>query len=151
VKELKNLTSDPSRRETIIKDCVELIDSEVRSKTGLGGVAVRAAYAVVKAFKPRMVEDSVDGLLDEFTAELQPVYARYQEEGSPGSLESYFGPPRAEEVADRLLVITDRRAEKTRHKTVAKAYYKLRPKGREHVAMAAPGIGRVLDKHVPAL
>ena len=151
MKELKNLITDPAKRQPIVGDCVHLIDSEVRSKSGLSGIAVRAAYALVKAFKPGMVESTVDALLDEFVAELQPVYARYQEEGSPGTLESYFGPPRSEEVAEKLLIITDRRAERTKHKTIAKSYFKLRPKGKEHVAQAASGIGRVLDKHVAAL
>lgn len=151
MKELKNLIADSARREAIVKDCAQLIDTEVQSKSGLGGLAVRAAYAVVKAFKPRMVEDSVDALLGEFTVELQPLYARFQDEGSQGTLEAYFGKPRAGEVAEKLLGITDRRAERSSHKTIAKTYFKLRPKGKEHVEQAAPGIGRILDKHLAAI
>ncbi len=151
MKELKNLVTDPARREGIVKDCVELINSEVHGKSGLSGMAVRAAYAVVKAFKPRMVESTVDALLDEFTVELQPIYAHYQEEGSPGTLEGYFAAPRSADVAEKLLVITDRRAEKTSHKTIAKTYFKLRPKAKEHVGQSAPGIGKILDKYVGAI
>jgi hypothetical protein len=150
VKDLKNLISEPKKREALITDCVHLVGAEVKSKTGLGGMAVKAAFAVVKAFRPRILEDSVDGLLNEFVAVLQPFYERYQGEGSAGTLEAYLG-SRASEVADQLLSITDGRAERTRHKTLAKAYYQLRPKGKVHVEQATPGIGRVLDKHVGSL
>jgi hypothetical protein len=150
VKELKNLLTDPARRQSIVKECAQLIDSEVHGKSGLSGMAVRAAYAVVKAFKPSMVENTVDALLDDFTVELQPIYAQYQE-GSQGTLEGYFGAPRAADVAEKLLIITDRRAESTKHKTIAKTYFKLRPKAKEHVGQAAPGIGKILDRYVGAI
>ncbi len=150
MKDLKNLVSEPAKRQAVITDCVRLVEAEVKSKTGLGGMAVKAAFAVVKAVRPRILEDSVDGLLDEFVAVLQPFYERYQEEGSPGTMEAYLG-ARASEAADQLLSITDRRAEKTKHKTLAKAYYQLRPKGKIHVEQATPGVGRVLDQHLPSL
>ena len=151
MKELKNLVTDPARREAIVKECIELIDSEVHSKSGLSGIAVRAAYAVVKAFKPHMVEGTVDALLDDFTVELQPIFARYQEEGSAGTLETYFHGSRSAEVAEKLLIITDRRADSTKHKTIAKTYFKLRPRAKDHVGQAAPGIGKILDKHLGAI
>jgi hypothetical protein len=151
VKELKNLLTDPARRKSIVKECAELIDSEVHGKSGLSGMAVRAAYAVVKAFKPSMVENTVDALLDDFTVELQPVYVRFQEEGGQGTLEGYFRAPRSEEVAEKLLIITDRRADSSKHKTIAKTYFKLRPKAKEHVGQAAPGIGKILDRYVGAI
>lgn len=150
MKELKTLTADPQKRPALIADCVELVETEVKSKGGLGGMAVKAAFAVVKAVKPRILEESVDGLLDDFAVQLQPLYEKYQQEGSLGTLEAYFG-PRSGDVAERLLSITDARAERAKNKTLAKAYQKLRPKGKVHVEQAAPGVGRVLDKHVGAL
>jgi hypothetical protein len=147
VKDLKNLIAESPKRDVVVADCVALINSEVKSKSGLSGVAVKAAFAVVKALKPRILEESVESLLDEFVDQLQPYYARYQEEGSPGTLESYLG-ARAESLADSLLSITDKRAGRSKNKTMVKAYEKLRPKGKVHVAQAAPGIGRVLDKNV---
>jgi hypothetical protein len=150
VKELKNLASDPVKRKPVIADCVSLINAEVKSKGGLGGLAVKAAFAVVKAIKPHILEESVDNLLDEFVEALQPLYATYQEEGNVGTLEAYL-PRHGEAMADALLAITDRRAERAKNKTLANAYFKLRPKGKVHVEQAAPGIGRVLDKHIPSL
>jgi hypothetical protein len=150
VKELKNIISEPAKRRAVIADCVDLVNAEVKSKTGLGGIAVKAAFAVVKALKPRILEESVDNMLDEFVDAMQPLYAKYQEAGSSGTLEGYLN-GHASEMADGLLAITDRRAERAKNRTLANAYRKLRPKGKTHVELAASGIGRVLDKHVAAL
>lgn len=150
MKDLKDLVTEEKKRNEVIADCVQLVNDEVKSKGGLGGAAVKAAFAVVKAIKPGILEESVDSLLDEFVEALQTYYARYQDEGSPGTLSSYL-PPRATDVAEDLLGITDRRAERASNKTLVKAYKKLRPKGKVHVEQAVPGIGRVLDKHTPSL
>jgi hypothetical protein len=149
VKDLKHLAEDETKRGAVIADCVELVKAEVKSKRGIAGVAVKAGFAVVKAIKPKILEESVDSLLDDFVAALQPYFQRFQEEGA-SKLEAYL-PQRASDVAESLLTITDARAERASNKTLVKAYYKLRPKGKVHVEQATPGIGRVLDKHVPDL
>lgn len=150
MKELKNLTSQPDKRTELVSDCADLINAEVKSKKGISGAAVKAAFAIVKALKPGVIEESVDNLLDEFTDALQPYYASFQEQGESGTLESFLE-SRAGDVAESLLAITDRKADRAKNKTMVKAYRKLRPKGKIHVEVATPGIGRVLDKHVPSL
>jgi len=150
VKQLKQIIEDDGKRAGVIIDCVQLINSEVKSKGGFSGAAVKAAFALVKAIKPRILEESVDSLLDDFVSELQPYYEQYQGEGSPGTLETYLD-KRAERVAESLLGITDRRAERASNKTLVKAYKRLRPKGKVHVEAAVPGIGRVLDRHAASL
>lgn len=147
MKDLKNLTSDPEKRKVVIADCAKLVDSEVKSKSGLTGMAVKAAFAVVKALKPNIVEELVDSLLDEFVDVIQPYYQKYQEEGSPGTLEQYLT-ARSSAVANSLLSITDKRSERAKTKVLISAYQKLRPKAQIHVEQAMPGIGRLLDKHV---
>ena len=111
------------------------------------GILFLAAFALVKAIKPGIIEDSVNGLLDDFMQALQPFYERYQQDGSSGTMERYLG-SQAPETAEALLAITDRRAERASNKTMVKAYKKLRPRGKVHVEQAVPGIGRVLDRHL---
>lgn len=149
MKQLKSIIEGESQRAAVIGDCVQLINTEVKSKRGLSGAAVKAAFAVVKALKPRILEESVDGLLDDFIDVLQPYYEGFQQDGS-GKLETYLD-RRGDQVAESLLGITDRRAERASNKTLVKAYKKLRPKGKVHVEQAVPGIGRVLDKHTPTI
>jgi hypothetical protein len=147
VKDIRELVQDETRRPVLIADCVQLIDAEVRSKSGLGGIAVRAAYALVKTFKPKMMENTVDALLDDFAEVLQTHYQRYQEEGSTGALEGYFA-ARADDIAEGLLTVTDGRARRSSAKTIVKAYEKLRPKAKVHVGQAAPALGALLARHV---
>lgn len=150
VKQLQSLLQEPNQREILVTDCVGVIEAEVKSKTGLTGMAVKTAYGVVKAIKPGIIRESVDGLLDEFVEQLQPFYERFQSDGASGTLQGYLG-SQAEVVAESLLVVTDRRAQRAKNKTLVKAYNKLRPKGKEHVVAAVPRVGGVLDKHVPQL
>jgi len=150
VKQLKDLVEDPTKREKIINDCVVLVEEEVASKRGLSGAVVKAAYMVVKKIKPGIIRESVDNLCDEFIGQAQPFYEKYQEEGEKGTLEQYFR-PRTSEVAEALLGVTDRRAERATNRAMVKAYNKLRPKGKQHVEAAVPGVGRMLDKSVGLL
>ena len=150
MKQLSDLTQDQGKRTAVISDCVQLIHDEVKSKRGLTGVAVKAAFKVVNAIKPGMIQDSVHHLLDDFVGKLQPFFEQYQQQGSSGTMSAFLG-GRAGDGAESLLSITDARARNASNKTLVKAYNGLRPKGKMHVEAAAPGIGRVLDKHIGSL
>lgn len=150
MKQLKDIIEDEGKRKAVVGDCVVLVNSEVKSKGGLSGLAVKAAFALVKAIKPRILEESVDGLIDDFVEVIQPFYESFQNDAGSGSLATYLE-QRGERVAESLLGITDRRAERSSNKTMVKAYKKLRPKGKVHVEQAVPGIGRVLERHTADL
>ena len=132
-------------RPVLISDCVNLVDDEVRSKSGVTGFAIKAAYKTVKAVKPGIIKDVVSVLVDDFVAQLESTYQAFGESGG-GDIRTHVQ-RNAADVADALLVITDRRADKSRHRTLVKAYKKLRPKGKKHVIEAMPGIGKMLAKH----
>jgi hypothetical protein len=133
----------------VINDAQRLLDDEVASKGGLTGLAIKGAFKVVQGVRPGMVRDVIDGLLDDFSARLDRFYQDHGTKGAGKSLPDYFTSRRGE-VADALLGITDDRAKVTRHGTPKKAYEGLRPKAREHVEAAVPGIGRLVDKHTRA-
>jgi len=150
VKQLNDLIGDPSRRTPVINDCVQLIHDEVKAKKGFTGIAVKGAFKLVLALKPTILQESVDSLLNDFVGKLQPFYEQYQEAGEVGTLSAFMG-GQSSNVAESLLSITDARAQRASNKTLVKAYNSLRPKGKVHVEAAAPGIGRVLDKHIGSL
>ncbi|MEE8408966.1 MAG: hypothetical protein V3T05_05135 [Myxococcota bacterium] len=142
---LKELLLEPARRPAVVDDCVQLVDDEVRAKTGLGGMAVKGAFVVVKKLKPGIIRETVDNLLDDFVARLESFYVDF--EGQDGKqLEPYFT-GRAAEVANALLGVTDDRAARAKNKVIKKAYGKLRPTGVKHTEAAVPGLARVIDKH----
>jgi hypothetical protein len=134
----------PGNRKVVVGDCVKLIEEEVDSKGGLTGLAVKGAFALVKAVKPGFVAEAVDHMLDDFVARLEPFHAAAQSRGEP------TGPSlnaRPSEVADALLSISDERAARAKNPTLKKAYEKLRPTGKKHVEAAVPRIGRLIGKY----
>jgi hypothetical protein len=130
-----------------VADCVQVINEEVDSKGGLTGLAVKGAYAVVKAIKPGFINEAVDHMLDDFVKRLEPFYAEAQAKNEP------VGPllnARAPQVADALLAISDERAQTSKNQNLKKAYDKLRPTGKKHVEQAVPRIGRLIQKYASA-
>lgn len=150
MRRLSSLVEDTGSRQSLVRDCVRLIENEVRSKKGVSGMAVKTAFSVVKAIRPGIITQSVDGLLDELVSQIQPLFENYQSEGSSTTLEAYLG-ARADDVAEGLLAVTDRRAQRARNRTLVKAYQKLRPKGKRHVVVAVPALGALLDRHTARL
>ena len=63
---LKEILTVPGTRPKVVVDCVALVQEEVDSKGGLTGLAIKGAYAVVKAVKPGFVAEALDDMLDDF-------------------------------------------------------------------------------------
>jgi hypothetical protein len=141
---LKETLTTPGKRKEVIADCATVVDQEVASKGGISGLAVKAAYATVKALKPGFVPHAIDDLLDEFAEKLEPFYGQAQAAGQP--IDQYLT-AHAGEVAEALLGVTDGRAQKSKHGTVRKAYEKLRPSGKKHVMEAMPRVAQVIKRH----
>jgi hypothetical protein len=139
---LRELLLAGERRPSVVADCVTLVDSEVAAKGGLGGIAIKGAYAVVKAVKPGIIKEAVDRMLDEFVAQLEPFYVE-----APAGFAAHLEKNR-QRVADALLGVTDARAGRTGNGTIKKAYDKLRPTAAKHVEAAVPGVGRVVAKYI---
>lgn len=128
-------------RSKVEADCAQLIESEVRGKRGATGLAIKAGFKAIKTFKRDIVPDAVHHLLPDFVAKMEPFYAENLAAG--GEITAFVG-SNADRIADALLSITDDRARNSRHKTLVKAYNRLRPMGKKQVVAAMPGIGRVL-------
>jgi hypothetical protein len=143
----ERLGTEPPRQK-VIEECVTLIDNQVKSKGGMGGMAVRASYATIKAIKRKFVPEVVDGLLDDWLAKLQPHYEKWSAGG--GGTFSEFLVARSDEVAEDLLAVTDARAEKTTHTTAKKMYLKMRPSAKKNVVEALPELSRLLERYLTA-
>jgi hypothetical protein len=132
------------KRQQVIDDACRVLDEEVADKSGLGGIAVKAAYAMVKGIKPGFIRHAIDHLLDEFLDALSPIAQEAEEKKvQPGSLVMQ----NPTNVANALLAITDRRAQKAESGIVRKSYDKLRPAAQKHVQAAAPRLAKLLDKY----
>lgn len=136
---------DSTRRGEFVRDIGSVIDAEVNDKKGLSGLAVKAAFKTVKAVKPNMLESVLDVLFEEFVEALAPIYDLYEQD-SENDLFAFYT-ERSGQVADALLSITDRRAQKSKLKGLVKAYEKLRPQGTKYVAESVPRLARLLQSY----
>jgi hypothetical protein len=146
---LKERLGTAPLRDRVVADCVTLIEDQVKNKGGLTGVAIRTAYATIKAVKKGFITEVVDGMLDEWLERLQ----RHVDTWSAGARDkrlSDFLVARSDDVAEDLLSVTDRRAETTRHKTAKKAYLKMRGSAKTNVLEAIPDLGRMLERRFEA-
>ena len=144
----EKLTQEP-KRDVVIADCVGLIDAGVKSKSGLSGIAVKGAYGVVKAVKPKFVPEVVDGMLDEWVEKLEPFWGTWTAEGGGKSFPDYLT-GRKSDVAEALLGVTDGRARQSRNGSVRRMYDKMRPTAKKHVEEAVPRLGRMVEKEMAA-
>lgn len=141
---LREQLAASDKRSAVIDDCCRVLDQEVSDKSGIAGLAVKGAYKVVQGVAPSFVRQVVDHLLDDFLDALQPIYAEAMEQGVKPS--EHLMAQRSR-VADSLLGVTDRRAEKAQRAVIKKTYEKLRPTAKKHVEAAAPRLGALLDRH----
>ena len=144
--QLKNILLQSGNRERVIGDCVNLVESEVASKSGLGGMAVKTAFGVIKKLNPSIIHMAVNKLIDDFVDAMTPFYEDYQSANGT-NLESHWNGKR-QQMADALLGVTDKRIAKVNHKTIKKAYEKLRPSGAKHVEASIPGIAQVVARYI---
>ncbi|MCP4504628.1 MAG: hypothetical protein GY822_32390 [Deltaproteobacteria bacterium] len=142
------LLSDESKRPHLLKDCVKLIDDEVKAKSGLTGVAIKGGYKIVCKIKPGIILESMDSLLNDFVKRVEPFWEQHVSDGGNETDFAQSLATQKEQVADALLGITDDRASRAKQRTMKKAYEKLRPTAKKHVAEAVPGVGRTLGAHL---
>src|SRR3954471_12303046 len=121
--------SDPSRRHAMIDDGVVELEAELDGRTGVTAMAMRAGYKALRKLRPNMVESNLDRMLPMWAPVLDP----YVDAGrASGNLAGYFD-AQADQIAEGLLGVTDRRAGEANNKVAVKAYEKLRPRAKGQV------------------
>jgi hypothetical protein len=133
-------------RPRVIAECVTMVDNQVKAKGGLSGIAIKGAYATVKAIKRGFVREVVDALLDDWLEKLDPHFQKWQA-GAGGSFSEYIT-SRSDEVSEALLSVTDARADRTSHTTAKKAYQKMRGSAKKNVVEAIPELGKLIERHL---
>lgn len=141
---LVDALNDPTTRSAVIDDTVELIESEVRSKSGLRGTAIKAGFKTVKKIQPGMIPAAVDKLLPHFAPAVDPHYAKAVEAGDP---RGYFT-RNADSIAEALLAVTDDKAQRADNAVMKKVYKGLRGQAKQHTAAAMPALADLIQRHV---
>ncbi len=143
---LREHLSDPARRKQLIDDAVLVTDAEVSERSGLGGMAIKAAYAMTKGIAPGFVHKIIDNLADDFLDALQPFYEEAKTKGV--DLRTMLDTRKAE-AANALLSITDQRAAAESGGALKKGYEKLRPAAQKNVEQSVPRLADLITKHAP--
>lgn len=139
----------PEVRPKVVQACVELVESEVASKRGLSGAAIKAGYAVIKKLKPGMVPQAIDTLLPQFAAAMQRLYEKSTDGAAdPADAFTSYITAHPDETADALLMVTDRKAENANNQTIKKTYERLRGTAKDNVKDAVPGLARALKPYL---
>jgi hypothetical protein len=142
---LSDALADPAKKATIVEDCLELLDAEVKDKSGLSGLAVKAGYAAVKGIRPGFIKQVVTDLLPEFAQGIDPIWQEGKDAGK--STPEHFN-ANSGRVADALLAITDEKAKRAKSGVVKSTYEKLRGTAKKNVEAAVPRLGKLIEKHV---
>jgi hypothetical protein len=143
---LSAVLSNPDSRRALIRDAGTMLDDEVASRGGITGLGIKAAFTMVKAIRPGIIEEVLEGLMPEFAKALDPVLAQRPQGSGPGV--AAFLEARTNDVVQALLGVTDARARKTTHKSLLAGYQKLRPIAEKQVAQSVPRLARLVEKHL---
>ncbi len=141
---LVDVLTGEDKKKDVIKDCVDLIDAEVKDKTGISGLAIKAGYSTVKGIRPGFVEKAVEDLLPEFAKALEPIWSDAKAQNMP--ISDYFV-QNSGRVADALLSITDAKAARAKSSVAKGAYDKLRGSAKKNVEQAVPRLSKLIEKY----
>ena len=141
---LTDVLTSETKKADVVEDCCTLIDSEVKDKGGISGLAIKAGYGMVKGVKPGFIKQAVADMLPEFAKALDPTYQDAKAQNKPVA---DFFVQNTSRVADALLAITDARAAKVKSGAVKATYEKLRGSAKKNVEAAVPRLGKIVEKH----
>lgn len=137
---LTQVLLDPTKRPAAVETLAGTVDAEVASKGGLGGAALKTAYAGAKKIKADLVPRALDKMLPEFAAKLDPFWQAKGEQPFGAYLTSRSG-----EAADSLLSVADAKANDPQYSKYAKFYTMVRPKAKGYVEEALPRVGTTIE------
>ncbi len=128
----------------LVSDCNALAASKIRKK----GVTLRTAFHVAQKIKPDILDRMVRELMPAFVTELEPCFSDYRASGA-GDLRTYLI-AHENQVADAVLSVADRRADRIYSRTIRSAYNRVRGRARREILAAVPDIAATIAKHAEA-
>ncbi|MEM9451967.1 MAG: hypothetical protein AAGA75_26040 [Cyanobacteria bacterium P01_E01_bin.6] len=140
---LRETIQDKDIRANIAQDCARLMDEQVAAKSGMGGLALKATYGMVKGVGQGYISGAIERLLPEAFAALDPMWTEGVQEGDPID---HLTQQRSR-TADMILSVTDIKIEKSNNKIVRSAYNKLRKSVKTDVEASVPGLAKIIGTY----
>ena len=138
------LQADGAQR-AVSADCRALIEQELSGKSGVSAAALKVAYKAVTAFAPGYYQSTVDDMVPNLLAHLQPFWADFQAAGG-GQFGDYLA-KRGEEVSEAMLKVTDDMAYGSERGAIVKAYNAVRGGAGKHIEAALPSVGSLVENY----
>lgn len=142
---LSDILNDQAVKTQVVDDCALLIDRQVAAKNGFGGMALKAAYGVVKGIDATYVSGAIRRILPDLVSALEPMWAEGLGAGDPVA---HLSQNQAQ-TAEVILGITDQRIARTDKGLVRSSYTKLRQSVKGDVEEAVPGLAKILGTYSP--
>jgi len=142
---LSDILADQAVKAKLVDDCAHLIDRQVAAKGGLGGMALKATYGVVKGLGAGYIPGAIGRTLPEIMTSLDPLWAEGVQAGDPVAHLSQ----NQTQAADVILGVTDRRIANTNNGLVKSSYGKLRQSVKGDVAGAVPELAKIFGAYSP--
>jgi hypothetical protein len=142
---LQEILLTPDVYPHVVDDCQQLIEQEVKAKSGVSGTTVKLAYKTANTFASGYLHSVVEGLLPEMVPQLEPYWADFTASGA-----SEFGDylvKRGDEVAQALLAVTDAKAKASSRATIVKAYGAVRGGAAKNITAALPAVGALGQRY----
>ncbi|MCM1984134.1 DUF6918 family protein [Lyngbya confervoides] len=134
---------DPQVQAQIAQDCAQLMDQQVARKTGLGGLAIKAAYTALKGIGPNYVPRAIHGLLPQALVAMDPMWQVGVQTGDPVAHLSQ----NPAQTAEILLSVTDNKIKNAQNKIVIATYKKVRNSVKGDVEQAVPGLAQIIAQY----
>ena len=142
---LQEMLLRPEVEPQVTSDTLALVDSELASKSGMSGTAVKVAFKAITAFAPGYYQETVHGMIPKMVYQLAPYWADFQVSGS-ADFGDYLS-KRGDEVSEALLSVTDARAESSSKAAVVKAYRTVRGGAAKNIKSSLPAVGDLVLKY----
>lgn len=139
---LIEIIKNKSAKSSIIDDCTVLIDRQVAAKGGMSGMALKAAYRVVKGVGPTYIPGAIGRLLPEVLQALDPMWETGLQMGDPVTHLT----ENSAQTADTILSVTDARIQHS-NGVVKSSYLKLRKSVQGDVVAAVPELVKIIGNH----
>jgi hypothetical protein len=143
---LSAMLQEPSVKASIVADCAQLIETQVNTKGGISGLALKAAYTLVKGLNAHYIPGAIGRLLPQLFEALNSMWEEGTQAGDPVA---YLVKHRSR-TADTILSVTDSRV-KNSPAVVKSTYGKMRASVQGDVEEAIPELAQILGKHMYAI
>ena len=137
---LSETINTPDIHTQLANDFAKLMDEQVAAKTGLGGLAIKAAYGALKGIGPGYVPRAIRNLMPNAIVAIDPLWQEGVNAGDPVIHLS----DNKSQAAEILLTVTDDKIANAQNKVVIATYKKLRKSVKGDVEAAVPGLANIL-------